>query len=338
MMTQAVNNSPEESSMQHRVTAQTIGAFILSSAIGAALAQTAYPNRAVRMVVPSSAGGGADIIARVIAPKLGERIGQQVVVDNRPGAGTLIGGEIVAKAPPDGYTLLLGVSTLATNPVIYKKMPYDALRDFTPVTQLASLPNILVVHPSVPVKSARELIAFARAHPAQMSYGSPGMGTNPHLAMELFCNMAKITMVHVPYKGSAPAIIDIVAGHITVMAATALTGIPHVRSGRLRALAVTSAKRTAAAPEVPTLAEAALPGYDAVQWYGVLAPAQTPPDIVGRINAEIVRILQLNDVKERLHGDGADPVGSTPDEFTRFIRDETTKWSKVARDAGIKSE
>src|SRR4051812_24684423 len=182
-----------------------------------AFAFAQYPNRVIRMVVPSSAGGGADIVARVIAPRLGERLGQQVVVDNRPGAGTVIGGDIVAKAAPDGYTLLMAISTLATNPVIYKKMPYDALRDLAPITQIASLPNILVVHPSVPVHSVKELIAFARAHPTQLSYGSPGTGTNPHLAMELFCSMAKVVMVHVPYKGSAPAIIDIVAGHITVM-------------------------------------------------------------------------------------------------------------------------
>ena len=313
-------------------------AALFTVAAANSLAQPGYPNRAVRLVVPSSAGGGSDIVARIIAPRLSERLGQQVVVDNRAGAGTMIGGEIVAKAPPDGYTLLMAISTLATNPVVYKKMPYDALRDFAPVTQATSLPNILVVHPSVPVHTAKELIAFARAHPGQLNFGSPGTGTNPHLAMELFLNMAKIKMVHIPYKGSAPAIVDIVAGHIAVMAATALTGIPHVRSGRLRALAVTSAKRTAAAPDIPTLTEAALPGYEAVQWYGVLAPAQTPREIVARLHTEIARILQTPDIKERLLGDGADPVGSTPEEFTRFIRAETEKWAKVARDAGINPE
>jgi len=302
------------------------------------LAQSGYPSRAIRMVVPSSAGGGSDIVARIIAPKLSERLGQQVVVDNRPGAGTLIGGDVVAKSAPDGYTLLMAISTLATNPVIYKKMPYDALRDFAPITQVTSLPNILVVHPSVPARTVRELIAFARAHPGQLSYGSPGTGTNPHLAMELFRSMAKVNMVHIPYKGSAPAIIDLVAGHITVMAATALTGIPHVRSGRLRALGVTSAHRTAAAPDVPTIAEAALPGYDAVQWYGVLAPAHTPGNIVAKLHGDIARILQSPDVKDRLLGDGADPVGNTPEEFTRFIESETAKWAKVALDAGIKPE
>ncbi|MDB5810907.1 MAG: hypothetical protein JWN94_3029 [Betaproteobacteria bacterium] len=322
--------------MSCRTLACCLCVFLLGAISTAALAQ--YPNRVVRIVVPSSAGGGADIVARVIAPRLAERLGQQVVVDNRPGAGTIIGGDIVAKAPPDGYTLLMAISTLATNPVIYRKMPYDAQRDLTPVTQIASLPNILVVHPSVPVKNVKELIAFAHAHPGQLTYGSPGTGTNPHLAMALFCNMAKTAMVHVPYKGSAPAVIDLVAGHITVMAATALTGIPHVRTGRLRALAVTSAARTAAAPEVPTVAEAALPGYDAVQWYGVLGPAQLPAEIVTKLHAELVRILQTPDVKSRLLGDGADPVGNTPDEFARFIREETAKWTRVARAAGINPE
>ena len=313
-------------------------AALMLVAAGAGIAQSNYPNRPVRMVVPSSAGGGADIVARIVAPRLAERLGQQVVVDNRPGAGTMIGGEVVARSAPDGYTLLMGVSTLATNPVIYRNMPYDALRDFAPITEVASLPNILVVHPSVPVKTVKELIAFTRAHPGQLSYGSPGTGTNPHLAMELFRSMAKVDMLHIPYKGSAPAIIDLIAGHITVMAATALTGIPHVRSGRLRALAVTGTTRAAAAPDVPTIAEAALPGYDAVQWYGVLAPAQTPKDIVSKLHTEIVRILQTPEVKDRLRGDGADPVGNTPDEFTRFIKVETDKWAKVARDAGIKPE
>ena|SRR6478672_11557367 len=325
--------------MPHQLTNRVLLAGLLCVATAQnGFAQSSYPSRAIRMVVPSSAGGGSDIVARIIAPKLSERLGQQVVVDNRPGAGTLIGGDVVAKSAPDGYTLLMAISTLATNPVIYKKMPYDALRDFAPITQVTSLPNILVVHPSVPARTVRELIAFARAHPGQLSYGSPGTGTNPHLAMELFRSMAKVNMVHIPYKGSAPAIIDLVAGHITVMAATALTGIPHVRSGRLRALGVTSAHRTAAAPDVPTIAEAALPGYDAVQWYGVLAPAHTPRNIVAKLHGEIARILQSPDVKDRLVGDGADPVGNTPEEFTRFIESETAKWAKVALDAGIKPE
>jgi tripartite-type tricarboxylate transporter receptor subunit TctC len=315
-----------------------LGAVLIATAAGASFAQTNYPSRPVRLVVPSSAGGGSDIVARIIAPKLAERLGQQVVVDNRPGAGTMIGGEVVAKSPPDGYTLLMAISTLATNPVVYKKMPYDAVRDFAPITQVVSLPNILVVHPSVPAKTVKELVVLARAHPGELNFGSPGTGTNPHLAMELFLSMAKLKMVHIPYKGSAPAIIDIVAGHIAVMAATALTGIPHIRSGRLRSLAVTSVKRTAAAPEVPTIAESGLPGYEAVQWYGVLAPAQTPKDIIARLHGDVARILQAADIKERLLGDGADPVASTPEEFARFIRAEIDKWARVARDAGIKPE
>lgn len=313
-------------------------AVLVAASAGTGLAQTSYPTRPVRMVVPSSAGGGADIIARIITPRLSERLGQQVIVDNRPGAGTMIGGEVVAKSPPDGYTLLLGISTLATNPVVYKRVLYDAQRDFAPITLAISAPNILVVHPSVPVKTVKELIAFARARPGALNFASAGSGTNPHLSMELFLGMAKLKMVHIPYKGSAPAIIDMLAGHVAVMTATILTGMPHVRTGRLRALGVTSAKRTAAAPEIPTIAEAALPGYEAVQWYGVLAPAQTPKEITARLHTEIARILNLPEIRERFLGDGADPVGNTPEEFGRFIRTEIEKWARVGRDAGIKPE
>ena len=290
------------------------------------------------MVVPSSAGGGTDIVARIITPKLSERLGQQVVVDNRPGAGTMIGGEVAAKSPPDGYTLFMGLSTLAINPAIYKKVPYDALRDFAPITQTVSAPNILVVHPSLPVKTVKELIAFARARPGQLNFASAGVGTNPHFSMELFLSMAKLKMVHIPYKGSAPAIIDLLAGHVGVMTATMLTGIPHVRSGRLRALGITGAQRSAAVPEIPTVAETGLPGYEAVQWYGLLAPAQTPRDIIAKLHGEMAGILRLPEIRQKFAGDGADAVGSTPEEFGRFIRSETEKWAKVVRDAGIKPE
>ncbi len=324
--------------MKPRNGIRLICAALLAAAAGASPAQTGYPTRPVRMVVPSSAGGGTDIIARIITPKLSERLGQQVIIDNRPGAGTVIGGEVVAKSPPDGYTLLMCISTLATNPVMYKKMPYDALRDFAPITQTISASNILVVHPSLPVRTVKELIALARANPGQLNFGSAGKGTGPHLSMELFLSMAKLKMVHIPYKGSAPAIIDLLAGQVVVMTATMLTGIPHVRSGRLRALGVTGAQRTAAAPEVPTIAEAGLPGYEAVQWYGVLAPAHTPKDIIARLHGEIARILHLPDVKARFLADGADPVGNTPEEFARYIRAETEKWARVAREAGIRPE
>jgi tripartite-type tricarboxylate transporter receptor subunit TctC len=239
-------------------------------------AQAPYPTRPVRLLVPSSPGGGTDIIARIVGPKLSERLGQPVVIENRAGAGTMIGGEVVAKAPPDGYTLLLGISTLAINPAVYRKVPYNALTDFAPITLALSAPNILVVHPSLPVKNVQELVWFADARPGQLNYASAGTGTSPHLSMELFMSMTKLKMVHIPYKGSAPAMIDLVGGQVTAMAATMLTAMPHVRSGRLRALGVTGAHRSAIAPEIPTVAESGVKGYEAVQWYGMLAPAQTP--------------------------------------------------------------
>jgi tripartite-type tricarboxylate transporter receptor subunit TctC len=303
-----------------------------------AAAQAQYPGKPVRIVVPSSAGGGTDIITRIVAPKLSERLGQQVVIDNRPGAGTMIGGDIVAKAPPDGYTLLMCVSTLATNPVIYRKVPYNALTDFAPITLVLSAPNILVVHPSLPVKTVKELVWFAQARPGQLNFGSAGAGTGPHLGMELFMSMTGTRMVHIPYKGSAPAMIDLLAGQVTTMVATMLTALPQVRTGRLRALGITGATRIAAAKDVPTIAEAGVPGYEAVQWYGLVAPAQTPRDIVMRLNREMVSILQSSDVKERFASDGGDAVPTTPEDFGRYIRTETEKWARVAKAAGIKAE
>jgi tripartite-type tricarboxylate transporter receptor subunit TctC len=304
----------------------------------AAAAHAQYPAKPVRIVVPSSAGGGTDIIARIVSPKLSERLGQQIVIDDRPGAGTMIGAELVAKAPPDGYTLLISPSTLATNPIIYRKVPYNALTDFAPVTLVLSAPNILVVHPSLPVKTVKELIWFAQARPGELNFASAGAGTGPHLAMELFMSMADVRMVHIPYKGSAPAIIDLLSGQVSTMVATMLTGLPHVRSGRLRALGVTGLQRIAAAHDVPTVAEAGLPGYEAVQWYGMLAPPQTPKDIVGRLNRDMVAILQSDEVKERFAADGAEARPTTPDEFARYIRSETEKWVRVAKSAGIKQE
>ena len=304
----------------------------------AANAQGAYPTKPIRLIVPSVAGGGTDISARLIAPKLSEFLGQQVIVENRAGASMMIGGEAVARAAPDGYTLLMGISTLTINPAIYKKMPFDALKDFAPISQVVSQPNILVVHPSVPVKSVKELIAFSRTHPNQLIYGSAGTGTNPHLTMELFLNMANIKMVHVPYKGLAPAMIDIISGQLTAMSSTMLSGITYVRSGRLRGLGVTSIKRSPIMPELPTIAEAALPGYEAAQWYGVLAPAGTPRDIIIKLHEGVVRALQDANIRERFLADGAEPVGSSPEEFAAYMRTETAKWAKVIKDAGIKVE
>jgi tripartite-type tricarboxylate transporter receptor subunit TctC len=303
-----------------------------------AAAQAPYPAKPVRMIVPSSPGGGTDIIARIVAPKLGERLGQQIVVENRAGAGTMIGTEAVVRAAPDGYTLLLGLSTLATNPAIYKKVAYNALTDLAPITLVFSAPNILVVHPSLPVKNVKELIWFSEARPGDINYASAGTGTNPHLSMELFLSMAKLRMVHIPYKGSGPAIVDLLAGQVPIIMATMLTGLPHVRTGRLRALGVSSARRSAVARDVPTISESGVPGYEAVQWYGIVAPAQTPKDIVTRLHRETVAVLQLPDVKERFAADGGDPGGNTPEEFARYLRVETEKWAKVAKAAGIKQE
>jgi tripartite-type tricarboxylate transporter receptor subunit TctC len=313
-------------------------AALAAAAAGTAFAQAGYPSKPVRMVVPSSAGGGTDIVARIVAPELSKRLGQQVVIDNRPGAGTMIGIEVAAKSPPDGYTLLMGLSTLAINSALYKKVPYDPVRDFAPITQAVSSASIIVVHPSVPVKTVKELIAFARARQGQLNYASAGTGTYPHMTMELFLSMAKLKMVHIPYKGTAPAMIDMLAGQVATMAATVLTGMPHIRSGRLRPLGITSSARSSVASEIPTIAEAGLPGYESVQWYGVLAPARTPKDMITRLHGEITRVLQQPEIKQRLAADGADTVGSSPDEFTRYIQSELTKWAKVAREAGIQPE
>ncbi len=300
-------------------------------------AQTPYPSKPVRFIVPSAAGGGTDIIARAVAQKLSEALGQQFVVDNRPGAGQMIGIELVAKSPADGYTILMAASTLAINSIMYKKVPYDPVRDFAPITQAASLPNILVVHPSLPVKSVAELVEYARRQPGKLNFASAGIGTSPQMSIELLKSMTGIDMVHVPYKGTSPGVVDLLAGQVSVMAPNLLTALPHIKAGKLRALAVTSAKRTGALPEVPTVAET-LPGYESAQWYGVLAPAGTSREIVARLHAEIVRALKHSDVKDRLAADGAEPVGSSPEEFAAFIKSEIDKWARVARAAGIHPE
>jgi tripartite-type tricarboxylate transporter receptor subunit TctC len=324
--------------MDFRAPASVLCAAMVALPGGGAWAQSGYPVKPVRLVVPSSPGGGTDITARILAPRLTEALGQQVVVENRAGAGTMIGTELVAKSPPDGYTLLMGLSTLAINPAMYKKVPYDSLRDFAPISQIISAPNMLVVHPSIPAKTVKELIAFARPRPGQLNYASAGHGTNPHLSMELFLSMTGLKVVHIPYKGLGPGMVDLVAGHVGLATATMLTGLPHIKSGRLRCLGTTGAKRAAVLPDQPTVAEAGVPGYEASQWYGVLAPAQTPKEIITRLHAELARILRAPDMRERLAADGTDPVGNSPDEFARYIKSELTKWGKVARDAGIKPE
>jgi tripartite-type tricarboxylate transporter receptor subunit TctC len=301
-------------------------------------AQGAYPTKPIRLIVPSVAGGGTDISARLIAPRLSEYLGQQVVVENRAGAAMMIGGEAVARAAPDGYTLLMGISTLTINPSIHPKMPYDTVRDFAPVSLAVTLPNVLVTHPSLPVKTVRELIVFARSRPGQLNYGSAGVGSSLHLSMELFLSMTKLRMVHIPYKGSAPALVDMLAGQIVVMTGTMITVIPHIRGGRLRALGVTSATRSQVAPDVPSIAEAGVPGYESVQWYGVLAPAGTPREVITRIHDGVVRALQDAVIRKRFLDDGVEPVGSSPEEFAALIRADMAKWAKVVKDAGIKAE
>ena len=316
-------------------------AAVLACASLQAAAQ-AWPARAVRFVVPSASGGGTDIVTRVLAQKLADTLGQPFVVENRAGAGQMIGTELIARAPADGYAILMASSTLAINPVMYRKISYDAVRDFAPVTQVASLPNVLVAHPSLPAKTVAELVALAKQKPGQVNYASAGVGTSPHMSMELFKSMAGVDLAHIPYKGTAPAVTDVLGGQVPVMMANVLTALPHLKSGKLRALAVTGARHAESLPDVPTMAEAGaaagLKGYEAIQWYGVLAPAGTARDIVVKLQAEIARALKLADVRERLAADGAEPVGSTPEQFAALIRAELEKWATVARNAGIKPE
>lgn len=299
-----------------------------------ALAQT-YPSKPIRIVVPFPPGGPADILSRIIGQNLAESWGQQAVIDNRAGAGGNIGSEIVAKAPPDGYTLLMGfVGTHAINASLYSAMPYDNVKDFEPVSLVAMVTIVLVVHPSIPANSVKELIVVAKSRPGQLTFGSPGNGTPQHLAGELFNTMASVKMVHIPYKGAVPALTDLLGGRVSLIFSSMPPALPHVKAGKLRALAVTSAKRSSAAPNLPTIAESGLPGYEVINWYGILAPAGTPKEIVARLNSEILKILNIADVKERLSVQGAETFGSTPQEFAAYIRKETEKWAKVVKYSG----
>jgi tripartite-type tricarboxylate transporter receptor subunit TctC len=314
------------------VSAVLVGFLIC---FGNANAQNDYPTRPVKVIVPSPPGGGTDILARVLAQHFSKALGQPFVVENKPGAGNMIGIESVARAPADGYTLLVVASTLALNSVLYKKVPYDPVRDFAPITLAATAPNVLVVSPGLPVKSLPEFIALAKAKPGALSYGTPGIGTSPHLSMELLKSMAGIDLQHVPYRGTAAAVTDVIGGQIAATFANALTAKPQVDSGRVRALAVSGPKRVDAFPTVPPVAEAGVPGYEAMQWYGMAAPAGTPAPIIARLHAEAAKALQSDEMKEKLALDGAQPVGSTPAEFAALIRRELEKWSRVVRAAGI---
>ncbi len=317
-----------------RVVIAALLAFIAS----AAHAQAQYPVRTVRIIVPTSTPGGADVVARSVAPGLSERLGQQVIVDNRAGASTMIGHEMAAKAPPDGYTLVMGISTLAINPATFKHVPYDALRDFAPITQAAIQTLVLATHPSFPARNVKELIAIAKARPGDVSFSSPGFGTNPEMGMELFLYLTGTRMLHVPYRGGGESILALVAGHVSVTVASMLGTMPHVRSGKLRALGVTSSKRVATAADVPTVAEGGVPGYESLQWYGLLAPTGTPKEIIARLNREAVAVLRNPEIMTRLANDGTEIVAGTPEEFGAYIRAETDKWAKVVKAAGIKPE
>jgi len=315
-------------------------ALLLALAAAAASAQTPpqYPVRAVRIIVPFPPGGGTDIISRTIAQKLNEAWAQPVIVDNRAGANGIIGTEMLAKAKPDGYTLGVVIANHAINPSLYANLPYDTLRDFAPITLMAQYPYILTVHPSLPAKSVREFIALAKARPGQLSYASSGNGSGPHLGMELLKSTAKIDVVHVPYKGASPANADLLAGQVQVMFNNFLAAMPFITSHRLRVLAVTTEQRSKAMPELPTIAESGLPGFDVKSYYAMIAPAGTPHAIVSKIQADVAAALRVPAVNTRLTAEGAEPVGSTPEQLGKLLKEEIQKWSRVVREAHVKPE
>ncbi len=297
-----------------------------------------YPTKAVRVIAPFPPGGGTDLFARAVAQKLTSTLGQTFVVDNRSGAGGMIGADLVAKSPPDGYSLLItSSSTHSINPHLTRKMPYDAIRDFVPVINIASAPNVLVVHPSVPAKTVKEMIALAKSRPGALNYASNGTGTLSHLTGEMFKLQAGINLIHIPYKGGPPAVIDLVAGQVSALFAAAPTVFPQVRAGKLRAIAMTGPKRSAALPDLPAVAET-LPGFDSVQWWAMFAPAGTPGDVVERLNSEVSRIITDADVKARFAAEGAEPAGGSPREFAAFVRADYEKWGKVVKAVGIRPE
>jgi tripartite-type tricarboxylate transporter receptor subunit TctC len=315
---------------------------VASFAPGAARAQAAaadYPRKAVRVIVPAAPGGGADIIARIIGQQLGKSLGQTFLADNRPGAANIVGTEIVAKAQPDGYTLIVNTAgPMSINPLIYAKLPYDAVKDFAPITNVADTAFVLVVNPAVPAKSVAELIALARSKPGQLAYASWGRGSANHLGTELFIMMTQIKLLHVPYKGSGAAMPDVLAGNVQMIFDTIASAVPQIRAGRLRPLGVSSLKRPAVIPGVPTIAESGVNGYESGSWFGFFAPAKTPASIVRKLHGEIIKAMKLPEVQERLATLGLDPVGNTPEQFGEQIRGDFAKWSKVVQAAGIQPE
>jgi tripartite-type tricarboxylate transporter receptor subunit TctC len=318
--------------------AYTAALLMLAATPQQAAAQDAYPTRAIRIIVPTTPGGGSDISARMIAQELSKRWNQSVVVENRAGAGTIVGTDLAAKAPPDGHTLLMAPGAFATNPVSYKKLPFDTVRDFAPITHTVSMPQLLVVHPSMPAKTVKAFVALAKARPGQIQYAAAGHGTLPHLTMELFANMAQIRMINVPYKGNT-GLIDLLGGRIDASVTASMSVVlPHVRSGKLHAIGVTTATRMQVLPDMPTIAEGGMPGYEALQWAGLLAPAGTPRDIVLKLHKESVAYLRRPETIEFFARDSNIVIAGTPEEFGAFIKAEITKWGKVVKAAGIQPE
>ena len=312
-----------------------LAVFVLAASTAAA---ADYPSRPLRIIVPFTAGGSTDVLARMIGKNLTEAWGQQVVVDNRAGANGLIAAELIAKSNPDGHSLLMIAIGHAINPSLNKKLPYDTEKDFQPISLTAILPLLLAVHPSVKANNVQELIALAKSNPKPLNYASGGIGSSQHLAGELINTMAKIKMIHVPYKGGGPGLVDLLAGQVSVMASTILSIAPHGRTGKLRVLGITTSKRSAAWPEVPTIAEAGIKGYESIAWYGLVAPAGLPPAVLDKLSAEVIKGTRSKEMQDALIKQGADPVGNGPREFTAFLKAETVKYAKVIREAGIKAE
>lgn len=319
----------------HLIRDTLLAAALLLSCVTTAWGQ-AYPARPVRVIVPYTPGGGADVTTRVFTKAWSESTGQQFIVDNRGGANGNIGAELAAKSKPDGYTLLTAANTTVTiNPSLYRQMPFDMIRDLAPVSMMGAQPSVLIVHPALPVKNVKELAAIARARPGQLDYASAGTGSSSHIAAELFRMVAKVDVTHVPYKGNGPAMADLLAGHVQLMFNNLAPSVPQVKAGKLRALAVTSEKRSSAAPEVPTMAEAGFPGVVFNLWVGLLAPAGTPADVIAKLNAETAKAAQLRDVRERLMGEGTEPYVTSASQMGSIIREETARWAKVVKAAGI---
>ncbi|ASI70261.1 MULTISPECIES: Bug family tripartite tricarboxylate transporter substrate binding protein [Diaphorobacter] len=326
----------------HHTTRRTLLASLAVAAAGAlplgALAQN-FPTKPITIIVPFSAGGTTDILARIVGQGLTTELGQSVVVDNKPGAGGNIGGSLAAKAAADGYTLFMGtVGTHAINQSLYKKMPFDPVKDFAPLSRVATVPNLLVAHPSQPFKTVKEMIAYAKANPGKITFGSPGSGASPHVSGELFKSMTGTDLLHIPYKGSAPAMTDLLGGQTSVMFDNMPSAIQHVRSGKLRPIAVTTAKRSPELPDVPTIAEAGVPGYEATSWFGMFAPAGTPKPVLDKLHAALIKVLNQADVKKKIAEQGGDVVAETPAQFAAFIQAESVKWGKVVKESGATAD